>query len=128
MSARDGRQSPSRGELAAGIGLANLGGCDNPAPTARRNNAAWRMRAQRKAPHASHATFAKAASSMTAMRVVQAEEYFESESSDFRKVYVARKMPNRSHVRSEAPALCVTHQEIAKRLHPRHRFELFRID
>jgi hypothetical protein len=77
MSARDGRQSPSRGELAAGIGLANLGGCDNPAPTAQRNNAAWRARVQRKAPHASHATVSNAVESMTAMRVAQAEEYFE---------------------------------------------------
>ena len=95
MSARDGRQSPSRGELTAGIGLANLGGCDNPAPTAQRNNAARRVGVQRKAPHDSHATLAKVADSMTAMRTAQAGECFESAFSIYRKVYVARKKTRR---------------------------------
>jgi hypothetical protein len=71
MSARDGRHSPSRGEQLLKPDWLDLGGCDNPAPTARTNNAADPAPAQCKAPHVSHAARPKAVRNMTAMRRMQ---------------------------------------------------------
>jgi nitrate/TMAO reductase-like tetraheme cytochrome c subunit len=49
----------------------DLGGCDNPAPTAHSNNAAGPARAQCKGSHVSHAARQNAAQNMTAMRCLQ---------------------------------------------------------
>ena len=116
---RGGRQSPSEGNRLPATGLANLGGCDNPAPTARRNNAALRLRRQCKAPHASHARRPKSFRSMPAMQCVQ---------SNAAPTRFWNAIGRKRSARSERPALGVADQKIAERLHARHRLQLFRID
>src|SRR5947209_4886397 len=68
MSARECRQSPSRGEQLLSPGWLNLGGCDNPTPAAHEHIASLSPHAQREARHASHATLAPTVGSMPAMR------------------------------------------------------------
>jgi hypothetical protein len=67
MSARDCRQSPSRGEQLTKLVLLYLGDATSQHHQ-HRHNAARAPRHQSGAPHASHDAFAKAVGSMSAMR------------------------------------------------------------